>query len=232
MTITHRLDLAHGRCVGVAIPTGDCRDLLSDLHPEEQAVARTMPPERQRNWAAGRVALRTALSDLGVDVHSTPLLSKPLLATDRGAPKIGPGAVGSISHKHDLAVALAARVDGPAFFTIGVDLEKDTAPRIDISRRVLTPDEANTLSRVPEPERGRQVILRLSLKEAIYKALDPHVRRHVGFHEAAINAITADGSTRVTLALKEKEGPFQVDARWVQLDSYFLTTAYIVAQNT
>lgn len=50
-----------------------------------------------------------------------------------------------------------------------------------------------------------------SVKEAIYKALYPHVPRYIGFEEAEIGA---DGQIR--MHLKEGEGPFEIvsSLRW------------------
>jgi enterobactin synthetase component D len=209
--VAFRLDLPHGRCVGVSIPDVVPQTALDALLPEERAHATTLSPARQPTWVAGRLALRAALDDLGLDAG-------PLLATDRGAPLLPAHAVGSISHKRALAVGLAAaRADAE----LGVDLELVAPLRIDIARRVLTPDELTALGDAPSHE---DVLLRLSCKEAIYKALDPYVRRYVAFHEATVGP-RPDGTATAQLAL-----PYDVDLAWRRIDSaapYFLTSALI-----
>jgi 4'-phosphopantetheinyl transferase EntD len=161
---------------------------------------------------AGRLALRAALEDLGLG-------GAPLLATDRGAPLVPEGALGSISHKRTLAVAVAApRTPG---LQLGVDLEEDAPLRFDISRRVLTTRELDELAQLTPPARDRAVLLRLSAKEAIYKALDPFVRRYVSFQEAEVFPDDRGGGR---VAVSVPEGPFAAELRWRAVPGFLLTT--------
>jgi 4'-phosphopantetheinyl transferase EntD len=131
-----------------------------------------------------------------------------MLSTPRGAPILPPGAVGSVSHKRAIAVALAAREADPRA-TIGVDVEDLRPLRTDIAARVLTSDE---LGDIPPSglERDAAVLLRFSAKEAIYKALDPWVHRFVAFQEASVSR-APDGALSGRLALEGGEGPFSVE---------------------
>src|SRR4051812_43096878 len=90
MVVVFRRDLPHGRCVGVAIPDDVPDSTLAALRPEERAFAEALTAARRPSWVAGRVALRAALDDLGLE-------SGPLLVTDRGAPLLSAGVLGSIS---------------------------------------------------------------------------------------------------------------------------------------
>jgi enterobactin synthetase component D len=224
--ILFRVDLPHGLCVGVRVPgtiePGDVRTL-----PEEEAAfLGNLSPARKHTWLAGRIALHAALQDLGLDRGA-------VLATTRGAPELPDGVTASISHKRTLAVALAApKVDG---LSLGVDIEPVPAmpaslaepgwnAHPDISSRVMTPEELAVLPTIPEPDRRRQVILHFSIKEALYKALNPIVGRYVSFQEASVFPHN-DGSVRVTLALAKREGPFRAEARWSEIEGHLLTTA-------
>ena len=172
--------------------------------------------------------MHEALRDLGLD-------RGPILTDKRGAPELPDGATGSISHKRTLAVALAAhRRDG---LSVGVDLEpvpvvppSPTEPgwdsRPDISGRVMTPEELAALAATPELLRRRQVVLHFSIKEALYKALNPLIGRYVSFQEASILP-RDDGAVNVTLTLAKHEGPFQVEARWSEISGHLLTTAAV-----
>jgi phosphopantetheine--protein transferase-like protein len=151
------------------------------LRPEERAHADGLPAARRATWVGGRVALRAALDALGV-------AAGPLLATPRGAPALRAGVAGSISHKEALAVALAARAPGGE--TLGVDVELDPtvrAPRADIAPRVLTPAERARVDALAPAERTREVLVSFAAKEAIYKALDPWVRRSVSWQEVELS---------------------------------------------
>jgi enterobactin synthetase component D len=219
LEVAFRLDLPHGRCVGVVIPDALPAEVLAALPGEERALADGLSEARQRSFVAGRIALRAALTDLG-------LPAEPLLIGERGAPLLPAGALGSISHKRTLAVGLAARADGQQ---IGVDVEDDIPPRVDVSRRVLAKDEAAALAGLAPELRARTVLLHLSAKESIYKALDPFVRRHVSFQEASLR-LRDDGTWQVSLSLTNGEGPFSTEVTCQELragGSFFLTSAAI-----
>ena len=72
------------------------------------------------------------------------------------------------------------------------------------------------------------MVLCFSLKEAIYKAINPLVGRYVSFKEASV-APASDGNVAVTLALKHAEGPFVAEARWLEISGHLLTTACVQA---
>ena len=116
-----------------------------------------------------------------------------ILPDDRGAPTLPPGWVGSISHKRGLAVALAA--PARAGERIGVDVEVRRPPRLDLAPRILTEAERAAIADLEPHARGLAVALRFSLKEAIYKSIDPFLRRYVGFREVAV--FPEDGVARV-----------------------------------
>jgi 4'-phosphopantetheinyl transferase EntD len=226
--IAFRLNLVHGRCVGVRIPAEVDEKVLAALVPEERRFVSTLARGRHASWIAGRLALREAFRDLGIEPG-------PILATRRGAPALPSDLAGSISHKRTLAVGLAARREGGA--SIGVDLE--TSPpafvstheahaqaRPDVRTRVLTQDELVRLESVPEENRRRTVVLHFSLKEALYKAIDPLVCRHVAFHEASMTPLP-DGSASIALALSENDGAFAATAFWTEVEDHFLTTARV-----
>jgi 4'-phosphopantetheinyl transferase EntD len=65
------------------------------------------------------------------------------------------------------------------------------------------------------------VTLHFAIKEAIYKAIDPYVRRYVGFTEVEL-AFAGDAVT-VTTAL-----PFAIEATWREHAGHWLATARAV----
>ena len=192
-----RLALGHGACVVVELADPDAA--LAALDPVEQRRALELPDVRRREFIAGRSALHLALSS-----------PAPILSDDRGAPILPAGWVGSVSHKGAHAAALIAPAGNGH---VGLDLELAGAPRRDISRRILTPREQALL-----PDRGRAVTLRFSIKEAIYKAIDPYLRRYVGFTEVELD-FTGD-AVAVTTAL-----PFAIDVTWREHGEHWLATA-------
>ena len=211
--------LDHGRCVAVVLPEGDeaiAAMAAERLLPEEREVAASLGPVRRRGWVGGRVAMREALARIGKT-------APPILADERGAPRLPPGIAGSISHKELVAVALVAvEEDGK----VGVDVEVDAPRGRDIAARVLRPEERTALEGMGEGERARAVLLRFSAKEAVYKALDPYVKRYVGFLEIAV-ALKDDGGGEVTPHLPEGEGRFAFEVRWMRREGLLLTTARV-----
>jgi 4'-phosphopantetheinyl transferase EntD len=198
-----RLALAHGACVIVELD--DEAGALARLAPAEQDRAAQLGPVRRGEFIAGRTALHLAL---GSDA--------PILADDRGAPSLPAGWVGSVSHKRALAAALVAPAGSGR---VGVDLERAVPPRGDIAGRVLTAREQAALT-----DGGRGVTLRFAIKEAIYKAIDPYVRRYVGFTEVELDL--AGDAVTVTTAL-----PFAIEATWREHAGHWLATAYAVPRS-
>ena len=215
------LELEHGRCVGVRLPAAEAEvDALAVavLAPEERDFASGLSPRRRRTWVGGRIAMREAF----VRAALSPW---PVLGDTRGAPVLPPGITGSITHKESLAAALVAR---EPLARIGVDLELDVARTTDISSRVLADDEAAELAGLNPRAHEREVLLRFSSKEAIYKALDPFVRRFVGFKEVSLS-MRSGGGASVTARLRAGEGPFSIEVRWRRFDGIVLATARVLS---
>ena len=201
--------LAHGSCAGVP-----CDDDDRELLPEERAFAASLAAVRRRDWIGGRVALRRAAQSAGFAIAAA------ILSDDRGAPRLPSGLVGSVSHKDGVAVALVARSDG---WTVGIDLERTTARRLDITNRVLRLAERVALEVLDGAERARALMLRFSLKEAVYKAIDPHLRRYVGLQEVAVWPDVA-GTARVEMFCPDGAA-LLVEGAWIERDGLWLTTA-------
>lgn len=202
MPRTDLVETPHGRCLIVEIP-GDGEPDVSTLVGDEVALAASLGPLRRRELVAGRTAMRSLL---GADVA--------IVAGERGAPVLPAGWVGSISHKGGRAAALVAPA-GEGF--VGIDLELAAPPRQSIESRILTPRE---LARVRD---RREITLSFSIKEAIYKAIDPIVHRYVGFTEVELD-IAPDGGCTVHV-VDASRLPVVVEAWWREHDGHWLATA-------
>jgi 4'-phosphopantetheinyl transferase EntD len=210
---------AHGVLTAVHLP--DSPDpvpehILASLPSAEAAHARTLRGYRQPQFVGGRIALRRACEQVGVRPTA-------LLSDDRGAPVLPTGLSGSISHKRTIAVGMVARdIDG----TLGVDIEEYAPARPTIEEHILVEEEQVAIADLAPDRKWMALLLRFSIKESIYKALDPHVRRHVGFHEAIVHP-DLHGLASVRLQLANGEGPFKVDARYTWLHGRLLTSVRI-----
>jgi enterobactin synthetase component D len=200
--VADRIATPHGTIVLVELGPEDAAvdAALAALPAPEREHAGRLPPVRRREFVTGRTAIHAALGDPDI----------PILANDRRAPVLPAGWVGSISHKGALAAALVAPA-GEGW--VGVDVERAAPPRVDIARRILTPREQACVL-----DRGRAVTLRFAIKEAIYKAIDPHLRRYVAFTEVELDL---DGeSCAVTHQL-----PLAIEAGWREHAGHWLATA-------
>jgi len=191
-------------------------DVLARLHPGEASHARDLRGYRQVSFVGGRLALRLAVQQLGQQPAA-------VLPDQRGTPQLPPELIGSVTHKRTLAVAIVARNHG---WTLGVDLEEYGPPRLGIVPKVLTPREQQAIANLPEARQWLATLVRFSLKESVYKALDPWVRRYVSFHEAEVDPDT-DGGAEIALNLANNEGPFSIRARYTWLHGRLLTSVQL-----
>jgi enterobactin synthetase component D len=226
--------LPHGELAAVSLPIVSAdhdvdaalAEARAQLRPDEWAMADALARPRRLAFVGGRVALRTGLAAIAPEQADA-----PVLRTARGAPRMPEGTIGSISHKRRLAVALVARPSASAN-TVGVDVEetpdeRDLA-RPDLAPRILTPLERHELAPLAAADAlayREAVRLRFALKEAVYKAIDPHVQRYVRFQEVEVFPGGA-GAVAVRLALPEFAGRhITVQAYWTRLEGHLVATA-------
>ncbi|MFD2641325.1 4'-phosphopantetheinyl transferase family protein [Pseudomonas japonica] len=145
--------------------------------------------KRQAEYLAGRVCARAALQRLDGRHYS------PATGDDR-AP-IWPGDIaGSITHGKGWAAAVVARKNDCA--GLGLDqeslLDEERATRL--AGEILTADE---LQRLDPTRTGLGVTLTFSLKESLFKALYPLVRKRFYFEHAEVLEWSDDGCARLRL---------------------------------
>lgn len=217
-----------------ALPVNDDWEVLlqrlvddGTLHAEEAALARTLPPPRRATFVAGRQALRTAVRQLP-DHRSAH--QAPVLRTPRGAPLLPPDLTGSVTHKRTLAMAAVAPRT-PDVLHLGLDLERRPTEadltRPSIAPKILTGREAVALEGLGSDamaERERTLVY-FSLKEAVYKAIDPFVERYVRFTEVELTLDDAGGASVRLLLPELAHGRVQVEARWLLEDEWIVATA-------
>lgn len=181
-----------GVLAGFHLPDAADASIPGELHDDEKAHAETLVAHKRVAWIGGRLAFWRAASELG---------------WPRGALRNGPGGelllpdglTGSISHKTSLAVALVARADATGA-TLGVDLETAEPARPAIAEIALRIEERDALHAIPETGRWPRLVLAFSAKEALYKALHPHLKRYVRYDEASV-VFSADGVPALRLHL-------------------------------
>lgn len=173
-------------------------EVLARVDPAEARHAEGLRGRRQIEWTGGRLALREAARAAGIALPA-------VLPGPRGEPVLPAGVQASVSHKRTIALALVAA--GGA--TLGLDVEEREPPRPAIAPRVLRDEERAAVEALPEPLRWPAIVARFAIKEAIYKALHPHVRRYVAFSEAGVSL----APPAATLHLAQGEGPFALEVQ-------------------
>ncbi|KAG7343967.1 phosphopantetheinyl transferase [Nitzschia inconspicua] len=248
---------------------GEFMKLLSEdhwmrvcFHPEEIRYGATLRQSRTSFWL-GRLALRIALGfpDYPIlrDSFGRPQFSSSDLVRGDGA---STSMVGSISHKQDRGVALVSSTtlssassdndDNLILAGVGVDLELTSRPegKQSIAKRVLTESERTTLGNLSGVSEEEEILLRFSLKEAIYKAAHPILCQYVGFQEAEVTP-KSDGTAtcRWMLSNGSDERIAKLTAHWYRLplpsgdgsaaasgysdsSEFFLTTASVFTSIT
>lgn len=149
--------------------------------------------KRQCEFLAGRLCAREALQQLCGE------RSVPAVGAD-GAPHWPAGVVGSITHGGNRAVAVVA----PAgqYAGLGLDIEKWLpAPRAErLCAEILTAEELQR-GTDRKTELAWLTTLTFSIKESLFKALYPLVRRRFYFHDAELLDWDASGRARLRLLI-------------------------------
>jgi enterobactin synthetase component D len=192
----------------------DLSTLASRLPTDiRQAVAK-----RQREFLAGRYCAARALAHAGY-------LGEGWLPLGEDRLPVWPaGWIGSISHSHFCAVAVATL--STSCRALGVDMEPlvNTAVAADIESSVACRDELELLDNLPRESR---VTLLFSAKEALFKALYPQARRFHDFKAARLQGIDGNG---LRLQLSKPWGDhlpegFEVTVRFAVCDGHVYSLA-------
>lgn len=218
----------------------DCSNYAVNDEPiyESELIAGNVNEISSRSGAlfvGGRVALRRAASLLS----QNSLLAAPILKSSSGAPMLPGSLVGSVSHKNDIIAASVAIPKftnwqlGITYLGLGIDLEQTNNKNADsIGKRLLTDAEIDSLGCISGLPKHKDVMLRFSAKEAVYKAVSALVGgRYVQFKEvelfhAPTNSVSC-GTMRVVSRLLCGT-PFHATCDYVQVtfgnQEYWLTT--------
>ena len=211
--------MPHGLLAAVHLPSSTDAlppEILRRLHPAERESAEQMRGYRQTQWVGGRLAAKAAVNALGADMGA--LLTDPF-----GAPRGPKSLTISISHKRSLALALVAR---KSHGIVGMDFEEIGQERQQIASKVLRPEEMAVIESLPEHRRWTAILLRFSMKEALYKAIAPRLQRYVAFEEAHVD-IELDGETRIRLELEKGQPPAHIEGRYEWIPEGLVSTVRV-----
>lgn len=162
---------------GVAVVCTGVDGDPEDLWPEERPAVANAIARRQREYAAGRHAARTAMQRLGRPAHAIP--THP----DR-SPCWPKDLVGSISHTSSLCLAVVGT--GERWKSIGVDVESDSAVDETTWDSICTPEERRQLQARAPSQRASFATRVFVAKEAFYKWHYPQHRILLDFQDVSV----------------------------------------------
>lgn len=167
----------------VAVCTHRIDDHFTQLHPAEQACLGKVVQKRRNEFSTGRLCAGQALASLGIQGH-------PVLPGDKREPCWPAGVVGSITHSHELGVAVVSQ--DPRIGALGIDVETRSGISDGVRDAVCVPDELAALP--PALNRPEVWKLIFSAKESVYKCLFPLRRDWIGFAQASLRFDFGEGS--------------------------------------
>ncbi|MCI4064154.1 4'-phosphopantetheinyl transferase superfamily protein [Micromonospora sp. R77] len=178
--------------VAVAGPDDWCGELL----PAELAcLSERAVQSRRRDYTAGRVCARRALTDLGLPAAAVPS------AADR-SPVWPTEVVGTITHTHGYCAAAVAR--RTEVRSVGMDAERHKELDAGVRRLICLPEEEAAFRRLPAGVSWPAVVF--SAKETVYKVWHPTVGTWLDFHDAHVDLDPDAGTFTARIA------PARVDA--------------------
>lgn len=156
------------------------------LSPAESQATTSMSPNRRGEFAAGRMAARLALAELGVRGHDL------VVAPDR-RPVWPSDIVGSITHTEGFCAAAVAKRQN--HLGVGIDAERLDRPIVGQVRDSIC--HRSELDAATDEPHAAHVIF--SAKESFFKAYYPQTLHWIGFHDANVVLSPADNSFQITL---------------------------------
>ncbi len=162
---------------GIAVAEGLIEGVGGTLWDAEAVLVASAVAKRRREFAAGRILARRALTALGAE-------DAPLLAGPDRAPLWPAGFVGSISHSDTYVVAAVARRRDVA--GVGVDVEEVERFDAALERQILGRAEAARLAGLDAAARQAETATVFCAKEAFYKAQFPLLARAMGFQDVDV----------------------------------------------
>lgn len=203
--------------------------LMEELQSIDQVSNSSM--SNMNDFIAGRVALRRCFGhfcdDISWEETMKPMLRKP------GPTPLPKGWIGSISHKNGTAIAALRRADGWSD-QIGVDIEKlsySSRNERRFQERILTSYELEKLPSIKGLSELQTSLLRFSMKESIFKAIYPCLKRMVGHKEVEVFP-SPDGTAEVRFKLNKDSLKYQgYKAEWLTYDDKFFITAFYLCKD-
>ncbi|MFC3504230.1 4'-phosphopantetheinyl transferase [Micromonospora krabiensis] len=207
----------------VAVAVAGPDDWTGQLLAAEQACLSERAVEgRRRDFTAGRVCARRAMTTLGLPPAAV------VAAADR-SPVWPSGVVGTITHTRGYCAAAAAHVT--AVRSVGMDAEQHRELNEGVRRMICLPEEEERLVALPGGISWPAVLF--SAKETVYKVWHPVVGTWLDFTDAHVEldpdagTFTARIAPARLAAAPVEDPPGRVHGRFVVADGLVRTAAVL-----
>ncbi|SCG41029.1 4'-phosphopantetheinyl transferase family protein [Micromonospora halophytica] len=160
----------------VSVVVAGPADWVGELLPAERSgLGERAVESRRRDFTAGRVCARRAMTGLGLPPVPVPA------AADR-SPVWPAGVVGTITHTRGYCAAAVARTDDVR--SVGMDAERQRELNAGVRRLICRPEEEERCARLPTGIAWPVVLF--SAKETVYKVWHPVVGSWLDFQDATV----------------------------------------------
>lgn len=160
------------------------------LWPQERIAVAGAVPRRQREFAAGRIAARSAMQRLRAPVEAVPAHA------DR-SPCWPENLIGSISHTADTCVAVVGRRNRCE--SVGIDIESEQGMDASLWDIICTPEERRELQGQAPSQQPLLATRLFVAKEAFYKWYYPQTRNLLEFQEVSLTWNSGGSNFEVSL---------------------------------
>lgn len=187
------------------------------LHPSEEHFVSDAVEKRRAEFAAGRVAARLALRELGIP-------DQPIPRAEDRSPVWPKSIKGSITHA--LGIAGAVVTQDPQIAGLGLDIEGSTPMTDRVRRHILTDAEMRSFNHTPTIAGLPRCKLTFVAKEALFKAVYPTKRAFFGFRDAEID-MSPGGTWQAQLIDAHSvlpEGTCLSEGRWAATSDLVIAT--------
>ncbi len=191
-------------------------DYSDELSRSEASAISNACEKRRNEFSTGRHLLRGLLRDFGLDYVDMPKGAN-------GGVTLPAGYCGSIAHTGGLCIAAMSPTGGIVSIGIDVELIGDVG---EPECRVFMPDDEYEMTASLEPDVRRvRMAAAFSVREAIYKCLNPVFGRWIDFQDARVSF--RDGAYLLEVKVKDYESLCGLECRYEIKDNMVFTSAVL-----
>jgi 4'-phosphopantetheinyl transferase EntD len=186
------------------------------VDPDEAALVRRAAPKRRTEFLTGRACARRALRALGY-------ANSALLIGPNRAPLWPDGAIGSITHCDGFSGAVAAHCRD--FSSLGFDAEVNGVVSEELVPMICTQREAAEARDLASGAHWPTLVF--SIKESVYKCLNPIWGIFIGFLEAEVRLDEGDLRFECEVTPEGRAAPTLVSGTYAFDGTHVFTFAFL-----